>query len=188
MLTPDLAAWADRHDLIVIDGYDGTGKTTLARRLAAEHGYRIWHASLTPDGTDLFARYHAIITQPQRQALDRSFISELVYGPLERGRSRLTLDQATRLAVAVADRGIFVHLTCEPDQIAARLLARDGSAPATPHIRAFTAAYAQVFAVLAEHAPSCRHRYLSHLMTGQADGIFAPPAFVLTSTPFDSGR
>jgi len=154
MMTVDLAAWAERHDLIVIDGYDGTGKTTIARRLAADHGYRIWHASLTPEGTDLFARYHAMITRSRRQALDRSFISELVYGPLERGRSRLTMDQAARLAVAVAERGgILVHLTCEPVQIAFRLLARDGSAPAPSRIRAFTAAYAQVFTVLADHAP-----------------------------------
>jgi hypothetical protein len=53
-------------------------------------------------------------------------------------------DQATRLAAAVADRsGIFVHLTCEPEQIAARLLARDGYALAPSRIRAFTEAYAR---------------------------------------------
>jgi|HubBroStandDraft_1064217.scaffolds.fasta_scaffold78253_2 thymidylate kinase len=154
MMTSDLAAWAGRRDLIIIDGYDGTGKTTLARRLAADHGYRISHASLTPEGIDLFARYHAVIARPGRQVLDRSFISELVYGPLERGRSRLTANQAASLAVAVARRGgILVHLTCQPGQIAARLLARDGHAPAVPRIRAFTAAYAQVFAALADHVP-----------------------------------
>lgn len=86
--------------------------------------------------------------------LDRSFVSELVYGPLERGNSRLSFEQAAHLATTTAQRrGLLVHLTGHPDQIAARLLARDGHAPAVSRISGLTTAYADVFSRLAAHVP-----------------------------------
>jgi hypothetical protein len=86
--------------------------------------------------------------------LDRSFVSELVYGPIDRGCSRLTFGQVARLAAAAARHGgILVHLTSQPEQIAARLLARDGRAPALRRISTLTAAYTDVFTRLADHAP-----------------------------------
>jgi thymidylate kinase len=151
---PDLSDLANQRDVIVLEGCDGVGKTTLAAALAARHGYAIVHGARTPEGTDLFAKYCAILTRPGPLVLDRSFVSELVYGPLERGRSRLTFRDATRLAVAVAERdGILVHLTGQPEQIAARLLARDGHAPPLQHIRALMDAYVDVLTDLAAHAP-----------------------------------
>jgi thymidylate kinase len=107
-----------------------------------------------PEGTDLFAKYHALLAQPGRYVLDRSFISELVYGPIDRGYSRLTVAQAAYLAVETARRpGILVHLTGQPHEIAARLLARDGNAPALSRVSALTDAYRGVFAELADYAP-----------------------------------
>jgi thymidylate kinase len=154
MTMSGLAALANEHDVIVLEGCDGVGKTTLAAALTARHGYAIVHATRTPEGTDLFAKYHSILTRPGPLVLDRSFVSELVYGPLEHIRSRLTFHDATRLAVGVAERGgVLVHLTCQPKQIVARLLARDGHAPSLQHIRALTAAYVDVFTGLAAHAP-----------------------------------
>ncbi|PZS09144.1 MAG: hypothetical protein DLM64_11170 [Solirubrobacterales bacterium] len=152
-MKPGLRDWADGHDLIVLDGCDGAGKTTLAAALANRRGHSLVHATLTPAGTDLFAKYHAILARPGPQVLDRSFVSELVHGPLDRGHSRLTFEQAAHLAAVAAQRGgILVHLTGQPDQIAARLLARDGQAPSLPRINALTSAYAEVFTRLANHA------------------------------------
>jgi predicted ATPase len=142
---PDLAECADEYDLIVLEGCDGAGKTTMADALAAHHGYAIVHATRTPEGIDLVAKYSAILARPGPLVLDRSFVSELVYGPLERGRSRLTISDAAHLAAAVAERGgILVHLTGQPEEIVTRLLARDGHAPGLERIRALTAAYADV--------------------------------------------
>jgi thymidylate kinase len=150
---PGRRDWADEHDLIVLDGCDGAGKTTLAAAVANRHGHSLVHATLTPAGPDLFAKYHEILARPGPQVLDRSFISELVYGPLDRGHSRLTFEQAAHLAAAAARHGgILVHLTGQPDRIAARLLARDGHAPSPPRIRALISAYAEVFTRLADHA------------------------------------
>jgi thymidylate kinase len=154
VITPGLAGWAAGRDLIILDGCDGAGKTTLAAALAARYGHVAVHAGLTPEGTDLLAKYRTVLARPGPLVLDRSFISELVYGPLDRGYSRLTFRQAACLAATAAKRGgILVHVTCQPEQIAARLLARDGHGPARGRISALTAAYADVFTKLARHAP-----------------------------------
>lgn len=146
--------WAEGHDLIIVDGCNGAGKTNLAAVLADRHGYAIMHASLTPAGPDLFTKYQAILDRRGPIVMDRSFVSELVYGPLDRGHSRLTLGQTVDLAVLAAQRGgILVHLTGQPDRIAARLLARDGYAPELRRISTLTAAYADVFSELAKHVP-----------------------------------
>ncbi len=142
-----------QYALIVLDGCDGTGKTTLVRQISAIFGHRVIHSSLSDAGTDLFVRYKAILTSPGPLVLDRSFVSELVYGPLERGTSRLTQEQAAQLAAIVADRqGILVHLTGQPDRITARLQERDGHAPPQAHIHSLIAGYANVFKQLSEHA------------------------------------
>jgi thymidylate kinase len=151
---PGLTSRVSRHHLVVIDGCDGAGKSTLAQAIAAQRGHAVVHATLTPEGVDLFGKYQTILARPGPLVLDRSFVSELVYGPLERGRSRLTCTQATQLAAMVAQRGgVLVHLTGQPDRIAARLLARDGHAPPLTRVTALIASYVEVFGELAAHAP-----------------------------------
>ena len=73
----------------------------------------------------------------------------------------------------MAERGgILVHLTGQPGQIAARLLARDGQAPPLPHISALTAAYVDVFAgspLTSPSSPSTQLR-LEHRTPGALTG------------------
>ncbi|MFF1342085.1 hypothetical protein ACFVYT_30055 [Streptomyces sp. NPDC058290] len=78
-MTSELAAYRT----LVLEGCDGAGKSTLAALFAARHGFTVIHSPRTPD---LTARY---LAQGGRLILDRSFISELVYGPLLRGASRI---------------------------------------------------------------------------------------------------
>jgi thymidylate kinase len=142
------------HELVVIEGTDGTGKTSLAGRLAGEHGYAIVHRGRPPDGRALFDRYAADVATPGKVVLDRCFISELVYGMPCGGASRLSALEAAELALRVADRGgVFVHLTGSAETIAARLAARDGFAPPLERIRARLEAYRAVFDGLADAAP-----------------------------------
>lgn len=151
----DLAQWAARHEVIVLEGCDGAGKTTLATKLAHHHGYQHLHATRTPDGVDLAERYRTILAMPGRIVLDRCFISELVYGPLLHGRSRLTFAQVRDLTAAVGSRGgLLVHLTASPETIAARLHQRDGTAPSLSHLTALVNGYHDVFAKLTTHAAS----------------------------------
>lgn len=150
-LTASLAA----YEVVVLEGCDGTGKTTLVTALADRHGYVIVHSGRTPDGTGLATRYRAILATPGKIVLDRSFISELVYGPLDHGRSRLTIPAATDLAQRVAARGgVLVHLTSSPEIIIARLRTREEPVAAAERIRTIIDAYHSVFAALGRAAPA----------------------------------
>ncbi|TMR22470.1 hypothetical protein ETD86_11520 [Nonomuraea turkmeniaca] len=152
-MAADLTLWAQRYEVIILEGCDGVGKTTHATALATHYGYQRVHADRTPDGADLFQRHRAILTLPGRLVLDRSFISELVYGPLLHDRCRLTAPQTVELlGLVAARRGVLIHLTATPKQIQGRLLARDGTAPAHDEIRRLMARYVAVFADLAQYA------------------------------------
>lgn len=155
MIPAHLAA---AHQTFALDGCDGAGKTTLARHLADLHGFTVVHSARTPDHVDLTARYRQILAAPGRIFLDRCFVSELVYGPLRHGRSRITLDDAVSLAAAVVARdGALVHLTGLPTALHARLLARDGdTAAGLAEVEELVAAYERVFTVIAASVPVIR--------------------------------
>lgn len=146
------------HRTVVLEGCDGVGKSTLAQQLARDFGFTIVHSARTPDGINLAERYQRILSRTGRLALDRSFISELVYGPLHHGGSRLTDADACDLAALVARReGVLAHLTAPASVIRARLLARDGPAAASPaDIEFLLTAYERVVTTLAPYLPVVR--------------------------------
>ncbi|WP_328437567.1 AAA family ATPase [Streptomyces sp. NBC_00444] len=145
---------AATHRTVAIEGCDGTGKSTLASRLAHEHGFAVVHCPRTPDSVNLPQRYQELLARSGRLVLDRCFLSELTYGPLYRGGSRITWDEARTLAKAVTNRdGVFLHLTAPAEVIRARLLNRDSEAPALADITALLAAYRTVFTTLAQSIP-----------------------------------
>lgn len=145
------------HRTVVLEGCDGVGKSTLAQQLASRHGFAVVHSGRTPDGIDLTERYREILARPGRLVLDRSFVSELVYGPLRHGGSRLTSADAGDLAVAVAHRdGVLVHLTAPATAIRARLLLRDGMAASLADIESLITAYERVVTTFAPYLPIVR--------------------------------
>jgi predicted kinase len=145
---------AARHPVIVLEGCDGTGKTTRAAELADRHGYSVIHSSCVDDPDGLAGAYRAVLRQPGKLALDRSFVSELVYGQLRDGQARLTGREAAELAFALADRGgVLIHLTAHPKALAWRLRARDGYAPTLDRLRVLLATYRDVFGALDGAAP-----------------------------------
>ena len=143
------------YPVIVLEGCDGTGKTTIAAHLADEYGYQVIRCGRAEnDCPDLAERYRTVLGQPGKLTLDRCFISELVYGLLRDGRSRLSPLQAAELAFALADRGgVLVHLTAHPKALAWRLRQRDGYAPPLDRITAILRAYRTVFDGLDGAAP-----------------------------------
>lgn len=149
-----LADFAARYEVIALEGCDGVGKTTVAAALASDHGYTTVHSGRTPDGMDLAGRYREILSRPGKLVLDRCFISELVYGPLRHGRSRISIAEAARLATAIAERhGVLVHLTGRPEEIVVRLQARDCQSPSLREIRELLEAYENAFATLGRIVP-----------------------------------
>jgi thymidylate kinase len=142
------------HRTLVLEGCDGVGKTTLAQRLPTHHDFTVVHSPRTPDHLDLASRYRSILAQEGHLLFDRCFLSELVYGPLHRGRSRITWAEAIDLAETVIMRdGLLVHLTASPAVVHQRLLARDEESLPLDDIAALITAYRRVFDTLADYAP-----------------------------------
>jgi hypothetical protein len=86
----------NRYRIVVLEGPDGSGKTTLARALEADLGYVVRHEGPPPaDLEDVFEYYAGKLTLAAFEAmstgvvLDRFALGERVYGPLLRGRDRL---------------------------------------------------------------------------------------------------
>lgn len=84
--------------LIILEGPDGSGKTTLARRLQAEHSFKIVHAGpprhpLSEEAT--LRRYLLPVVAAHAAGkpvvFDRWHLGELAYGPVLRGGSTLTV-------------------------------------------------------------------------------------------------
>ncbi|QCG77293.1 thymidylate kinase [Microbacterium phage BubbaBear] len=123
----------------LVEGADGTGKTSFVKSMVSIHAqlgdreprvihndasdhklpgslYRHYRAQLL-DAID-FRDNHGISTY-----IDRSFLSELVYGPLYRSKSRITRRQARRLE-RLADRHGIVLLGMTADLNLRRLRIR----------------------------------------------------------------
>ncbi|MFB7938269.1 hypothetical protein [Streptomyces sp. NPDC056049] len=138
---------------VVLEGCDGVGKSTLGERLSARHGFTLVHSPRTPDHLDLASRYRTILAGEGKLLFDRCFISELVYGPLHRGRSRINWPQAIDLAESVIQRdGVLVHLTAPPAVIRQRLVGRDGEAAPMEEISALVTGYERAFSTLSDYA------------------------------------
>lgn len=146
MSQPDLA-WAEHRDLILIEGCDGAGKTTLAQAIATLRHAPIRHSAITSPDVDLLTCYRAVLSRPGPLVLDRCFLSESVYGPLYRGRSRLTAAEVTQLIQQVTDRnGVFVHVTADPQVLHRRLLRRgEAAAPDVAELTRIVRAYDRAF-------------------------------------------
>ena len=76
---------------IIIEGCDGVGKTTIAKTLS-KLGFIRNHFTYDKNTKNIRSRYEGLLhdIDNKRIILDRSFISEQVYGPVLRGKSRLS--------------------------------------------------------------------------------------------------
>jgi thymidylate kinase len=93
--------------LIIIEGVDCSGKTTLARRIEKELGYKYHHFS-TPKTDNPVKEYSDFLLDlPVPTVTDRFYLGERVYGPILRGTSKITdlewvtLERLCRLRAAV---------------------------------------------------------------------------------------
>lgn len=104
---------------VLIDGVDGTGKTSVCEKLANKFGCNIVH--LTHDGDRNFKAYSEAMI-PDNMVHDRTFLSEIIY-PKNFGRASRLMDSsipALYQLIEQYDAKVFI-LTADNDEIVRRL-------------------------------------------------------------------
>lgn len=140
-----------RYRTLIVEGHEGLSRARLIAELA-RLGFQIRHMPPGLHHLDPALPYRELLSGPGRLAVDSGLIAELVYGPLRRGRSRITWIQALDFAEAVAERdGAMLHLT-EPDHTPCRRSREPGDEQGTEVTEAATA-YTRAFDTLAQHVP-----------------------------------
>ena len=103
--------------IIILEGADGSGKTTLAQRLYYYYGYRTVKTG-PPDPTkDVTLSYLSglidAVCIPGRTVFDRLHIGEAIYGPLLRGVDRMGIDGLMLIEQFIALNDIAL-IICSP--------------------------------------------------------------------------
>lgn len=100
--------------MIILEGIDGTGKTAIANFLENK-GMKKFHYDYDPSNCDLESKYlKPILNYNDNYIMDRSFISELVYGPVIRNSCRINKAQLERIIKAYANKNVYIiYLTAE---------------------------------------------------------------------------
>lgn len=123
--------------IVILEGPDGAGKTTMVDSLRRFHHMQIgmkdpatsqvWHAGPFPEGGNPWTEYVVPLSQlmPSRDWLviiDRWHLGELVYGPLLRGQSRLSMEQCDWIDGYLKSLGaVLVYLKATPEELTRRL-------------------------------------------------------------------
>lgn len=107
---------------VIIEGTDGTGKTTLAKHLVEKLGASYHHSSAETDND--FTYHMNLLEKSQPQVLDRFQIGELIY-PIIFGReSKLDFSSAAMLS-RVEDVMTVVLYSSDEEFLRKRLQDRD---------------------------------------------------------------
>lgn len=137
--------------LIVLEGVDGSGKSSLADAIAAALGKRVQqyhHGPLKQDPLQeyvLLSYNDYIPGQGTHLVIDRLHWGELVYGPLYRGASALTVPQFRWIELWMMSRGATTWRVSGPlETILARLQARGEDFLQTEHVQQVIDGFAAV--------------------------------------------
>jgi thymidylate kinase len=90
--------------LIIVEGPDGSGKTTLIDKITDRHDALIEHHGPYLGEENILHHYVtslsiALSTNPRLTIMDRCWLSEGIYGPIMRQRNRLGQRQQTALEI-----------------------------------------------------------------------------------------
>lgn len=111
--------------LIIIEGPDKAGKTTLAKQIEERLGYRYVHFGAPgKDPAQDYADFLLNLKEPT--VCDRFLYGEKVYGPMLRGKSLITPLQFTVLERLCRLKGAFLIKASTPIEIVQQRLIKDG--------------------------------------------------------------
>ena len=124
--------------IIVIEGSDGTGKSTLVDNLGNWLRPHVRLSCGPPKTESAFVEYSALIdaaeeiaaTSDSHVIIDRLHLGEMVYGTLLRGTPKLSLQELRALSTRLDNLGaVRVLLNASDECVIGRLVARDGGVP-----------------------------------------------------------
>lgn len=109
---------------IILEGCDGTGKTTLAKILADKYGLEIAHCT-QHDAADY--DFYRQTLRKENVIWDRHTIGELIYPKVFDRPAQISTEDARLVMHYAKQEGVKVFvLTCDDDVIRQRLLERGG--------------------------------------------------------------
>lgn len=112
--------------IIILEGPDGSGKTTLAEQLHRQTGFmKLRRSQETDKVADLFKEYEQALKAGKNCIMDRSWYSEMVYGPVMREGSAISYPQMYELErLAVKNGAIIIHCMAPETTLWKRCLRR----------------------------------------------------------------
>lgn len=114
--------------IIILEGPDGSGKTTLANQLAAQTGYPVVHRSnpkTEEEKQQMLAMYKEAVKKSRNVIFDRAWYSEMVYGPIMRDAAYISYPAMYELERGLCKVGsILIYCTDSPNILWKRCLKR----------------------------------------------------------------
>lgn len=109
--------------LIILEGPEAAGKSTLAEQLHAQTGYPIIHSDkpkTEQDKLHMLMMYAGFIYADKNVILDRCWYSEMVYGNIMRDKSYVDLEQMYHLEKMILENcsgSILIHCTAPVEKL-----------------------------------------------------------------------
>lgn len=131
--------------IIILEGCDKTGKTTLAEYLRDKHKYEIVKCS-QPKGDPFLEYIHKLKKAGKNVVFDRFHLGEEVYGPIYRGKSGLTKDSFASIEDYANKLGaVMILCTDTPQHIINRFKTENETFTQEKDVRNIVDTYAQLF-------------------------------------------
>jgi len=154
--------------VIILEGCDKTGKSTLAQYIVEKYGFKLIKCSQPKKG-EAYNEYTGIIEKiskgKENYVIDRMHLGEEVYGPIYRGRSELTQEQFQDIEKRLNDLNtVLIYCYDREENIARRFIDDGETFTKTENIQDILDKYLVV--VKKSALPKYRHK-----MKGQMDLI-----------------
>jgi len=111
--------------IYILEGPDGAGKSVLANQLQQQTGFEVIHRVQPKSQEDKAKMYETYLHIPKNTILDRSWYSEMVYGPVMRDDHIISFYQMYDLERLYSSIGaVIIYCTGKPDKLWQRCLKR----------------------------------------------------------------
>lgn len=113
--------------MIIVEGTDGTGKTTLCKLLSEKLDYRIIKGSSFENAKlpqDQLFGWFTFVATKQNVIVDRFFPSNLTYAPLYKDYSMIDKKQTKFLESMIRDKAIIIYLYADINTLKSRIRER----------------------------------------------------------------